>query len=216
MGKRLIIKGADFSANGMKSVTYMNCVYSPLRNSDIATFPIVGTGLPITSYDRSGTIEVLADVTNSDTMFTILRGRISTDAQRLVLIKSYKANSIDEPAIDIKVQWGSGTPHGSVTITPGEQLIIIQPYSIKFNNVDVTFDLTPNHSDGVLTSIGLYSMTGQTAVCVKYKRITFKDNNGEILANYLPALDDNDAVALYETVSKTFIYPNAESGWVAE
>lgn len=216
MGKRLIIKGADFSVNGMKTVTYMNCVYSPLQNETEVTFPIVGTGLPITSYDQKGTIEVLADVTNADTIFSILRGKISTGAKRLYLTKLYKAESIGEQTIDISVMWGAGAIKGSATITPGEQLIIIQPYSVKFNNVDVAFTLQPSHTEGKLTSIGLFSRTGNTATCVKFKRITFKDSDGEILANYLPALDDNDAVTLYETVSKTFIYPDADSGWVAE
>ena len=216
MGKRLIIKGADFSANGMKSVTYMNFIYSPLKNAR-ETFPIVGTGLPVTSYDQKrGTIEVLVDVTNADTTFVIIIGRISDDRVRLYISKKYKENSVGEQTIDMNVQWGSGAPNGSTTITPGEQLIIIQPNTVKINNVDATFTTQPNHIEGIINSIGLCSRTGSTDVCVKYKRITFKDSDGEILANYLPALDDNDAVALYETVSKTFVYPNADSGWVAE
>lgn len=219
MGKRLIIKGADFSVNGMKSVNYKNALYCTSITTN-PTFYLVGSGKPLETISSDYVIEIEADVENKASQFNVFRAWFFTtgNAYRLSVNKPNTTASGVSPFV-MKSQVLDGEyniEHASVA--NGHKSII-------FKNGDVYIDgvkgnKTPKYPKGAetLTFAALYGINSAgNDVSVKYNRITFKTADGATtLANYVPALDDSGIVALYDSVSENFIYPEEGTDWVAE
>ena len=66
MGKRLIIKGADFSENGIKALDFVSNVYSKTRSQFVK---LIGEGCAITSIPNNNiNIMVKFKFSNNDTV----------------------------------------------------------------------------------------------------------------------------------------------------
>lgn len=225
MGKRLIIKGADFSANGMKSIQYMNVLYSTyIGLLDNPIWDIVGEGMPITSINiKEATIEIDAILRNNMTHFEIFKGSITDDYNtiRTYINKNYKSDHVTDEPFDLYVQHRSGAASTKFVDTESgiDAHIVITPLVVTLNGNTGSEIAQFGTEKSPIIKGGIYGCpknSTNTNICVKYKRIAVKDADGNLLVNYLPAIGNGGKACLYDTVSETFIYPSDDQKWVAE
>lgn len=211
MGKRLIIKGADFSANGMKVVNYQSYIYSKKKYQSSADFNnsamnIVGDGCPITEFSGfTGKITIVAYLQGVSTEYGLMAGTIASGNTRLNVGKSYEANSNHSP-FKIMVQFGSGSYEGSTTIENGEHTIVLDSKKVYVDGVEVPVTGSVSASNYLFNKIVLFGeFNTASQPQAKYKRITF-EQGGSVVADYRAAKDESGVACMYEEVSKTYVH----------
>lgn len=141
-----------------------------------------------------------------------MAGEISTGAKRFEIMNAYTSGSAGVYPYNLGIAWGAGAGNYSKDIDSAKEVVMSIGSSILVDGETLTPTSQPFFESDIFNNIRIY---GAGSSSVKYKRITFKGSNGEVIANYLPALN-GEKVALYDTVSETYIYPNDGAAWIAE
>ena len=216
MGKRIIIKGADFSKNGMKSVNYVESIFCTTWQNglDANKLPMVIAE----NISCEHTIKFEVELINNATQFYIIAGWYDFTVEggpriRFLLTKPYKANSAGEETFILNPQWGTGAPvEGKADVTPGIH---------EFTFADGVFIdgekmLGEYYRKSPLEKVSLYTGTPNNAVVsVKWRHIEIINPEGETIKDLYPALNEGKA-CLYDEISKSFIYGSEGYEWQYE
>lgn len=190
MGKRLIIKGADFSENGIKGVQLKNSIKTTQDDQFVHILDKIGTFNPAVN-----SVEVEYTAHNNSRGYVFIAqspSRIFTGSNEMQLY--YGNNAAAQNAVSIVID-----ERASVVLTPTKGYI---------NGEE--FEYTQEVVSKATTEFRVWGGSSNDAGNISIHRLAVKDAEDNYLVNLLPAIDDEDVACLYDTVSEEFVY--AEDG----
>lgn len=216
MGKIIIIKGADFSKNGMKSVNYVESIFCTTFQNGVNAnrVPMVIAE----NINCEHTIKFEVELTNNATTFCIIAGWYDITDEgartRLFLSKPYKANSAGEETFIINHQWGTGLAvEGKTDVTPGiHEFTFAEGVFIDGEKMSGDYSRKNVPLEKVSLCTGT---TTNPVVSVKWRHIEIINPEGETIKDLYPALNEGKA-CLYDEISKSFIYGSEGYEWQYE
>lgn len=205
MGKRLIIKGADFSENGIKALNFVSNVYATVRSNQ--GIRLVGDGCAITSIPNNNVnIMIKFKFSNNDTIGDLFGCYGSNPNPYLFFTKTYNSQILAEQNCKAHIYtYTNGIPALEVTLKKNEIYTIDIKASekkiiwngVEHENVDV----------GVASELAKMKILNDADV-FRIMEFKYYTNKGNVLMHLLPIKDDDGVPCLYDTITETNFYPS--------
>lgn len=207
MGKKLIIRGADFSENGISSVMIKSGLKTTADNQFIE---ILGVGGVEHIYPTSYKLKASFSIDRSKTTQGDLEyGFGSNKTQIIPYVNSSGTANV------VAFSWGS-----IEAINKGQGLVT--DFVVEMENGKVTVNgneyavTTGESSENHFGVFGKLNTSGTLEHGSKEGYLTFKDlkiydGGNELIGHYRPCVDANGVACIYESVNDKYYYANSGS-----
>ena len=205
MGKRLIIKGADFTENGMKALNYVSNVYSTVRSNHAVI--LVGENCAITTIPNNNiNIMIKFKFSNNDTLGNLFECFGSNPHPNLFFAKSYNSEIHAEQECNMYIyRYSNNGPSLTLNLKKDEIYTIDMKASEKkiiLNGVE--YENVNTGIPGELSKMHILS----DADVFRIMEFKYYTNNGNVLMHLIPIKDYDGVPCLHDTITETNFYPS--------
>lgn len=202
MGKKIIIKGADFSANGIKSYDLYEYIYATKKGDGII-IPLSDTPIGASIKPSDLAIEVSCYYTaNANTNGELFECLNSSGNPRMKVAKVYNS----DVSVSHLTLWYAASNNDAATqvqnVESGIKTILFKDSNIYMNGSKVGSIGTSNDS---MTTLSLLSRKEWEGTW-KLSHIKLMSNAGEVYLDLYPAKDDRGKVCVFDAISKKYYY----------
>lgn len=202
MGKKLIIKGADFSENGIKEPVVLEYIKAT-STSQVIVAPFAPTA----------NMRIVADVAVDTSDLTA--GKNIFGCGYIVTSRANLCLQCGATSGRIALRYAKETYAGDPFVNKQFVKFDISPAHLYIDNTEVTIPGELVAAPEQFTYVGLFGTAGTqlnnvgVGVMLKHIKIysNYADNTSLVLDAY-PSKDDNNKICLYDAVSGTYLYTN--------